>query len=273
MPTIIANNYSMNSELDDFTAPWRQHDTIWIQHGLGRNLRFWSHWIPLLGGNLRVLRRDMRGHGGSADPGPDHQWSVEELLLDMKGFLDALGLEQVHYLGESIGGTLGIAFAIRWPERFKSLTLMASGPSVPASLQKLFALGYEDWSTALGKLGSAGWARALMESGGILIGGDPARSQWVIDEWGRIPTHVLQGMCRVVPTIDLAPVLSQIKVPTLIVAPANSAIGPLSDAVMMRDAIPNARIAVIDGKGHEIYVDEAEACAGAILRFIEGLAN
>jgi pimeloyl-ACP methyl ester carboxylesterase len=269
MPTITANNYSTNYELDDFTPSWKQSNTIWIQHGFGRNLRFWPHWVPLLGGKLRVLRRDLRGHGGSADPGPDHEWSVEELLLDMKGFLDALGIERVHYLGESIGGTLGIAFAARWPERFKSLTLLASGPSVPNHLQKLFALGYQDWPTALGKLGFRGWAKALMDTGGILLGGDPVRTQWVIDEWGRIPTHVLQGLCRVVPTINLAPVLNQIRVPTLIVAPARSAIALLTEAVAMRDAIPNARIAVIDGKGHEIYVDEAEACAVAVLKFIE----
>ena len=141
----------------------------------------------------------MRGHGQSADPGPDHKWSAEELLLDMKGFLDALGLDQVHYLGESIGGTLGIAFAVRSPERLKSLTLLATPTSIPPRVQKLFALGYDDWPTALGKLGSGGWAKALMESGGGLTGGDPARTQWVINEWAHIPTHVLQGLfasCR-----------------------------------------------------------------------------
>jgi pimeloyl-ACP methyl ester carboxylesterase len=54
----------------------------------------------------------MRGHGQSADPGPAYVWSVEDLLNDMKGFLDALGLQQVHYVGESVGGILGIAFAL-----------------------------------------------------------------------------------------------------------------------------------------------------------------
>jgi len=271
MPKITANNYTMYYEADDFTAPWRQSDTIWIQHGFGRNLHFWQHWVPLLGGHLRVLRRDMRGHGQSADPGPGHQWSAEELLLDMKGFLDALGLEQVHYLGESIGGTLGIAFAARWPERLKSLTLLATPTSIPPRVQKLFALGYEDWPTALGKLGSGGWAKALMESGGGLTGGDPARTQWVINEWARTPTHVLQGLCRAVPSVDVAPLLAQIKVPTLILAPANSAYEPLKGQVAMRDAIPGARIAVIDGKGHEIYADRAEDCAAAVIGFIESL--
>jgi pimeloyl-ACP methyl ester carboxylesterase len=123
----------------------------------------------------------MRGHGQSADPGPEHKWSAEELLLDMKGFLDALGLEKVHYLGESIGGTLGIAFAVRWPERLKSLTLVSAPTSIPPRVQKLFALGYEDWPTALGKLGSGGWARTLMESGGGLTGGNPSLPHGVGD--------------------------------------------------------------------------------------------
>ena len=83
----------------------------------------------------------MRGHGQSADPGPDHKWSAEELLLDMKGFLDTLGLDQVHYLGESIGGTLGIAFAVRSPERLKSLTLLATPTSIPAARAKALRAG------------------------------------------------------------------------------------------------------------------------------------
>ena len=69
----------------------------------------------------------------------------------------------------------------------------------------------------------------------------------------------------------MAPLLGEIKVPTLILAPANSAYEPLKGQVAMRNAIPNARIAVIDGKGHEIYADQAEACAAAVVKFIESL--
>lgn len=39
----------------------------------------------------------------------------------------------------------------------------------------------------------------------------------------------------------------------------------------MHDAIPGGRIAVINGKGHEIYTDEAAACSAAVLGFIESL--
>jgi len=37
---------------------------------------------------------------------------------------------------------------------------------------------------------------------------------------------------------------------------------------MIRDSIPGARVAVVEGRGHEIYVDDPDACIAAILKFI-----
>jgi len=82
MPKITANNYEMHYEVDDFTDPWKSAETIWIQHGFGRSSRFWYHWVPPLARDYRVVRRDMRGHGQSADPGPSYAWSVDDLLSD-----------------------------------------------------------------------------------------------------------------------------------------------------------------------------------------------
>ena len=275
MPKVTANNYEMHYQIDDFTDPWRTPgqtaETIWIQHGFGRNLNFWYHWVPRLAGQYRVVRRDIRGHGQSADPGAEYVWSVDDLLNDMKGFLDALEIDAVHYIGESVGGILGIAFATKWPERFKSLTLCASPTAIRPHIQKLFALGYEDWPTALGKLGSGGWAKALIEQGAGLTAEDSPHLNWVIDEWTKTPTHVLQGLCRLVPSVDVEPLLSQVKVPTLVLAPANSPLTPLSEQLVIRDGIPGARMAVIEGSGHEIYVDAPQDCIDAMLKFIRSL--
>lgn len=267
MPQVIANGYASHYEADDFTDPWKKAETIWIQHGFGRSSRFWYHWVPPLAGSYRIFRRDLRGHGQSADPGADYRWSVDDLLADMKGFLDQLGLEQVHYVGESLGGILGVAFATRWPERFKSMTLCATPTAIRPPIRQLFAVGHKDWATAIGALGSGGWVKALMERGGIR-GANPAHIDWIIAEWSKTPAHVLQGLCRIVPDVDITPLLSQVKVPTLVLAPTRSQITPLSEQVMMRDTIPNARIAVIEGASHEIYVDDPEACVAALRKFM-----
>ncbi len=268
MPKVRANNYEMHYDVDDFTDPWKPSDTIWIQHGFGRSSRFWYHWVPVLARDYRVLRRDMRGHGQSADPGPDYKWSVDDLLHDMKSFLDELGLDNVHYVGESVGGILGVTFAARWPERFKSMTLVATPTAIRPPIQQMFAVGHKDWYTALGALGAGGWVRALMERGGGIAGSDPAHVDWIIKEWSKTPTHVLQGLCRLVPSVDITSLLPQVKVPTLVLAPARSPITPLSEQVAIRDAIPNARLAVIEGRGHEIYVEDPEACLFALRKFL-----
>jgi len=65
--------------------------------------------------------------------------------------------------------------------------------------------------------------------------------------------------------------LLQIRVPTLLLAPARSSFTPLPEQVKVRDTIPDARIAVIDGRGHEIDVDEPEACTAALLKFLRSL--
>src|SRR5271163_4186606 len=235
MPQVIANGYASHYEADDSTDPWKKAETIWIQHGFGRSSRFWYHWVPPLARDYRVLRRDLRGHGQSADPGTDYKWSVDDLLADMKGFLDQLGLERVHYVGESLGGILGVAFAARWPERFKSLTLCATPTAIRPPIQEMFAVGHKDWPTAIGTLGSGGWVKALMERGGAISGANPAHIEWIVAEWSKTPAHVLQGLSRIVPSVDITPLLPQMKAPALLLAPAESPVTPLTEQVMMRD--------------------------------------
>jgi pimeloyl-ACP methyl ester carboxylesterase len=66
----------------------------------------------------------------------------------------------------------------------------------------------------------------------------------------------------------MTPLRSQVTVPTLVLAPATSRVTPLSDQVKIRDSIPGARIALVEGRSHEIYVDAPEACISALLKFL-----
>jgi pimeloyl-ACP methyl ester carboxylesterase len=75
-----------------------------------------------------------------------------------------------------------------------------------------------------------------------------------------------------VPSVDITSLLPQVKAPTLVLAPARSPITPLTEQVMIRDSIAGARIAVIEGRGHEIYVDDADGCINALLKFLRALS-
>jgi pimeloyl-ACP methyl ester carboxylesterase len=64
-----------------------------------------------------------------------------------------------------------------------------------------------------------------------------------------------------------------VKVPTLILAPANSPVTALADQFAMRDAIPNAHLVIVDCPGHEIYINDAETCIDAFTRFVDGVRS
>jgi uncharacterized protein YggT (Ycf19 family) len=108
------------------TAP-----TVCITHSLASDGGSWAEQVPaLLQAGFRVLRIDMRGHGGS-DPVPG-DYTMSDLAGDVATVLDGLSIPRVHYIGLSIGGMLGQAFALEHGDRLISIlwcdTLPASPP-------------------------------------------------------------------------------------------------------------------------------------------------
>src|SRR5271154_2199659 len=89
---------------------------VCMTHSLASDGGMWAEQVPaLLAGGFRVLRIDMRGHGGSdAVAGP---YTMSQLAGDVAAVLDALGFAKVHYIGLSIGGMIGQALALEHASR------------------------------------------------------------------------------------------------------------------------------------------------------------
>ena len=87
---------------------------VCFTHSLNADGGMWvEQMVPLLADGYRVLRLDMRGHGGSAPVEGDY--TMDALAADVKGALDVLGIKKVHYIGLSIGGMIGQGFALANP--------------------------------------------------------------------------------------------------------------------------------------------------------------
>lgn len=85
--------------------------------------RMWEAQFAWFAHHFRVLRYDMRGFGKTAvsdTPYAHHH--------DLRALLDHLNLEQVHLVGCSKGGTTALDFALTFPQRVKSLSLVCSSP-------------------------------------------------------------------------------------------------------------------------------------------------
>jgi pimeloyl-ACP methyl ester carboxylesterase len=92
-----------------------------LSHSLGLDHTMWDPQIAALTARFRVLRYDLRGHGGSdATPG---DYTVEQLGRDALALLDRLGLDRVAWCGVSLGGMVGQWLAAHADDRLSSLVL------------------------------------------------------------------------------------------------------------------------------------------------------
>ena len=156
MPTIHANATQLHVRL---IGPAHAPALLMIQ-GLGMQLTDWPRaLLAALAARYRLILFDNRDYGRSAPCGPatdpalgtaDYpfapvppsgaSYSLQDMVADALGLLDALHIERAHVLGFSMGGMIAQILAARYPDRVRSLiSLMSSGgqavlpPTIPAA--------------------------------------------------------------------------------------------------------------------------------------------
>lgn len=103
-------------------------------HGSGPGVTAWANWrltIPELAKARRVVAPDMVGFGFTERPA-GAAYGLDLWVAHAVGVLDALGIAQTDLVGNSFGGAIALALAIRHPQRVRRLVLMGSvGVSFP----------------------------------------------------------------------------------------------------------------------------------------------
>ena len=125
MPTIQSNGCPIHVEVE---GP-ENKPVLMLSNSLGTNLHMWDPQIPELTKHFRVIRYDSRGHGKSG--APDGPYSIEELGRDALAIMDALELDQVHWIGLSKGGMIGQWLLTHAPERIGRAVLANTGSHMP----------------------------------------------------------------------------------------------------------------------------------------------
>ena len=102
--------------------------TVLLIHGSGPGVTAWANWrltIPELAKRSRVLAPDLVGFGYTDRPN-GIQYGLDAWVAHAVGVLDALNVEQADVVGNSFGGAIALALAIRHPKRVRKLVLMGS---------------------------------------------------------------------------------------------------------------------------------------------------
>jgi pimeloyl-ACP methyl ester carboxylesterase len=124
---------------------------VLLLHGLGSSSYSWEETAPLLqdaGYHLYAL--DLKGSGGSDKPaGADY--SLLALAAEIDRWLETLGLKEVVFVGNSLGGSLGLLLALEKPDRISRLVLIAAGAYI-TRLPWVFRLARLPFAKALAPL-------------------------------------------------------------------------------------------------------------------------
>jgi 2-hydroxymuconate-semialdehyde hydrolase len=97
-------------------------------HGSGPGVSAWANWrfaLPSLAAHLHVFAYDQIGFGYTELPG-QHVYSLERWTTHLLDFLHAVGIQRAHLVGNSMGGAVALAMAVKHPEMVDRLVLMGS---------------------------------------------------------------------------------------------------------------------------------------------------
>ncbi len=264
MPNVrLDDTLEMHYYDDNYSDPWRTPETVVLHHGNAKSGRFFYSWVPLLSGNYRVIRLDMRGFGQSDEPPPGYQYSIGNLAEDLKNFLDALGLERVHLVGETLGGGISYWFACHYPERLKSLTVSSGpfkfGPAFKEVLEKGNRIGLEELYRSTNH-----WRFDPNE-------GDPEQAEWFAKEVGKTPMRSWTELQSTLAGNDLSEMISKLRVPTLMLAPEKrdpSWPHKMEDAAQL---IPNCKLVYLPGTWGYVPYTSPELSVQAWKEFVANL--
>jgi pimeloyl-ACP methyl ester carboxylesterase len=236
--------------------------------------------MPSLAEHYTVIAPDLLGHGHSAKPRGDY--SLGAYASGIRDLLAVLGRERVTLVGHSLGGGVAMQFAYQFPDWAERLVLVASGglgTEVSPLLKAVTLPGAEYVLPVL----LHPRIRELAEWPGTLarrVGWRP--SDTMTEVWRSYTTLTdRHGQMAFVQTIrSVIDVAGQrvsahdrlylaAAVPTLIVWGDHDRIIPVEHAYRAAEAIPGARLEILEGAGHFLPWRDADRFLAILDDFLE----
>jgi pimeloyl-ACP methyl ester carboxylesterase len=242
-------------------APEAQHrPPVVFLHGLIMdNLSsFYYTLAPVVSRHTETVLFDMRGHGRTERPLTGY--GIDDGVDDLFGILDALEIDvPVHLVGNSFGGTIALAAALRDPARIAGMALIEAHPAFE------------------------GWGEEIVEELSSLVTGfdNPGIREYLANEAPR-SLRTMVKTCEDLVTVssmgdDLrtseptTPArLTTLDCPTLLLYGENSDV--LDRAFTLEDAIPGSVLTVVDGCSHALLMENPHEVGRLIQSWLDDQA-
>ena len=234
-------------------------------HGIGGNRSNWSAQLAALSDRFLCVAFDFRGYGDSDDASGELDFF--DFVDDVRHVLAEIGIARCHLMGLSMGGLVAQAYYTRYPLEVCSLGLIGCRPgSAPV---------FEDSKTFAEER-----TRPLDQDNNPVTLADSLLQRLLGPSVGVNEREAIRGsLARIRPDsyrkvlaarLSIAPFLrlSDITVPTLVMAGTHDQVAPLSQMQEMAAAIPNSVLRVIPDAGHLMNIERPDLFNGHVRDFL-----
>ncbi len=257
---IEANGINIHYEL----SGKEKASVVVLSHSLACSQVMWWPQIELLESHFRVLRFDTRGHGQSQAPqGP---YTLEQLVDDAIGLLDALKLDRVYWVGLSMGGMIGQGLALRDQSRLNTLVLADTAAVIPAEAQPVWQ---ERIDAAI--------------TGGMQAVAESTLERWFTPDYlqqnrpgiDRIRQQILAtplagyvGCSEAIRRLNYLDQLDAVETKTLIMVGADDPGTPVAASEAMHAQIKGSKLVVIPQAAHLSNIEQADTFNSHLMAFL-----
>jgi pimeloyl-ACP methyl ester carboxylesterase len=254
---------------------------LWVeQQGSGEDVLFvagladegacWADQVAGLADGYRVTTFDNRGAGRSSTP--DGPFRIADFAADTIALMDALGLEQPHVVGSSMGGAIAQELALAHPGRVRSLVLNGTWCRGDRFLHEVF----RSWMWVAGK---ADRTRDFLVVVNLWcfaprIWNDGTMDRWLDDAEASEHQQSVDAFCRSTRALlehDTADRLGAISAPTLVTVGELDLTLPPRFSHEIVERIEGARLVVIPEAGHQPFQELPEDYNRLLVEFWSSL--
>ncbi len=244
-----------------------------LLHGwIGTSSWMFRHVLPELGARYHTIAPDLPGFGRSQTL--EETPSIEGYREFVRSLADELGIDRFHLVGVSVGATVALDFAHRYPERV--LKLVVQGPVWRATdLPRRFRLAYDllgripvitdlipktpvKWWFFIRRLDKGRDTRHLSD----------ADRQQLSRDILRVPNETLLDVGRELLHIDMTELACRIVVPTLVMDGSDGRMIPATASRDLSRLIPGAQWRVVRNAGHNAAIEKPRQFLEAVLPFL-----
>ena len=260
MPKVRANGIGLYYELH---GP-ADADVLVLSNGVLMSTASWAYQVPSFSKRYRVLLYDCRGQWQSDHPG--EPYSMEMHADDLAALMNALKIEKAHLAGISYGAELSLMFALKYPDRARSLLLSSTVSHVEPSLRSII----EMWIQAAKRKDVEMFYRVTypFNFAESWIVANPQLLEQARARYASLDFGAVVNLCEAFLELNITPDLHRIKTPTLLMAGEQDALKPRHYADIIAREMPHAEYVIVPGSGHALCWENWQVFNTLVLGFL-----